>query len=227
MEEMFANPFWYALKTEQAAFAVGEGKALRYPADVLAFAALKDSTTEAMNDLASLMVSDEIVYVVAANLSVVDGLAQPKQLPCLQMQFQGELTEETAHGPEVVMLDGADAPNMVALTDIAFPGFFRSRTYALGSYFGIHVGGQLVAMAGERISLPGYCEISAVCAHPDHTGKGYAASLIRHLLRLHAAAGISSFLHVSAVNERAITLYERLGFIRTCEVLVHQLRRVE
>ena len=49
-----------------------------------------------------------------------------------------------------------DAPAMVALTDVAFPGFFRSDTYRLGRYFGLHREGELIAMAGERIALPGF-----------------------------------------------------------------------
>ncbi len=101
---------------------------------------------------------------------------------------------------------------MVALTDVAFPGYFRPRTYILGRYFGIEIDGQLIAMAGERLALPGYREISAVCTHPAHTGKGYAATLIQHLMRIHAAAGLRSFLHVSQSNQRAIALYERLGY---------------
>ena len=115
---------------------------------------------------------------------------------------------------------------MVALTDLAFPGFFRTRTHVLGSYFGIHIAGQLIAMGGERIALPGYRELSAVCTHPDHTGKGYAAALIDRLLHAHAVASHRSFLHVTQSNHRAIALYERLGFIRTGAIIVHCLRRL-
>jgi ribosomal protein S18 acetylase RimI-like enzyme len=127
-------------------------------------------------------------------------------------------------GVDIRMLGGRDAPAMVALTDLAFPGFFRARTYELGQYYGISVDGKLVAMAGERLALPNFREISAVCTHPAHTGKGYGASVVRQLLRAHSAAGLKSFLHVAATNERAIALYERLGFVRTAPALFHHLR---
>jgi hypothetical protein len=44
---------------------------------------------------------------------------------------------------------------MLALAGIAFPDFFRSRTADLGTYLGIFNGDRLVAMAGERLQLPG------------------------------------------------------------------------
>jgi predicted GNAT family acetyltransferase len=35
-------------------------------------------------------------------------------------------------------------------------------------------------MAGERMALPGAVEISAVCTHPDHLGKGLAGKPHRY-----------------------------------------------
>jgi predicted GNAT family acetyltransferase len=67
-------------------------------------------------------------------------------------------------------------------------------------------------MAGERLRVPGYAEISAVCTHPDHVGNGYAASLMSVLMERMRAQGETPFLHVRAHNTRAIALYERLGF---------------
>jgi predicted GNAT family acetyltransferase len=101
---------------------------------------------------------------------------------------------------------------MVALTTLAFPGFFRERTHEMGNYYGIRVSGELVAMAGERLCLRGLREISAVVTHPGHTGKGYAHRLMSYLLREHARAGFKSFLHVNVINRRAIARYERMGF---------------
>ena len=73
---------------------------------------------------------------------------------------------------------------MVALTDLVFPGFFRPRTLEMGSYFGIYDGSRLAAMAGERMRLDGYQELSAVCTHPDYTGRGYAQRLLGDALQL-------------------------------------------
>jgi predicted GNAT family acetyltransferase len=81
----------------------------------------------------------------------------------------------------------------------------------MGAYYGIRIGGGLVAMAGERLAIPGYRELSVT--HPAHTGKGYATVLMHRLLRDHASANLKSFLHVSQRNSRAIVLYQRMGFV--------------
>jgi predicted GNAT family acetyltransferase len=114
---------------------------------------------------------------------------------------------------------------MIALTDAAFPGFFRARTCEMGSYFGIRSNGRLIAMGGERITLDGYPEISGICTHPDHRGKGYAENLIWHLVRNHRREGLVSWLHVSATNQRAIDLYRRMGFTEAREVTLHLVSR--
>jgi hypothetical protein len=43
---------------------------------------------------------------------------------------------------------------MFDLITLAFPGFFRPRTYEMGTYYGIRVEGKLAAMAGERVCMP-------------------------------------------------------------------------
>ena len=115
---------------------------------------------------------------------------------------------------------------MVDLTTLAFPGFFRRRTYLMGVYYGMHIDGALVAMAGERMALPNYREVSGVCTHPAHTGKGFAATLITYLMHEHAASGLISLLHVGAANARAIALYRRLGFSVRKETAIHPISRL-
>ena len=101
---------------------------------------------------------------------------------------------------------------MVELAMLTKPGPFGTRTQDLGTYLGIRSEGKLVAMAGERLKVPGYTEISAVCTHPDHTGKGYAGILMTEVMGGIRDRGEISFLHVRCDNTRAIALYERLGF---------------
>ena len=67
-------------------------------------------------------------------------------------------------------------------------------------------------MAGERLRVPGYTEVSAVCTHPDHLGRGYAAFLMSEIIRRIVERGERPFLHVRPENVRAVSLYERLGF---------------
>ncbi|WP_326570634.1 ABC transporter permease subunit [Actinacidiphila glaucinigra] len=116
------------------------------------------------------------------------------------------------HAPEAVRLGAADVPEILELVALTRPGPFLSRTVELGTYLGIREEGRLVAMAGERLRTPGWTEISAVCTHPGHRGRGLATRLVRAV-----AAGIrdrreTPFLHAAAVNTGAIRLYESIGF---------------
>jgi GNAT superfamily N-acetyltransferase len=224
---MLANPFWYALTTEHAPIAIGSGLARRYPGDVIPFAGVEVAEPEAMRALREILTAGQTIHIAGDDVPIVPGIERVGRLAGWQMHFAaapgcGELADRRE--VEIRTLGAADAPAMIALTDLAFPGFFRARTYTLGQYYGIHVDGELVAMAGERIAIEDFREISAVCTHPGHTGKGYGASLLRQLLRVHAAAGLRSFLHVAAANERAIRLYERLGFAKATPMLFHELR---
>ena len=79
------------------------------------------------------------------------------------------------------VLGEADRTAMRELTRIAFPDFFRERTHELGLYLGIYDGARLVAMAGERLALPGLQEISGVCTHPDFSGRGLARRLYQSM----------------------------------------------
>jgi predicted GNAT family acetyltransferase len=112
----------------------------------------------------------------------------------------------------VLELGAPDSPDMVALTALTKPGPFGTRTHELGAYIGIRFQGKLIAMAGERLKIPGYTEVSAVCTHPDHLGKGYARILMSEIMRRIRDRGETPFLHVRRDNSRAIALYERLGF---------------
>jgi predicted GNAT family acetyltransferase len=80
-------------------------------------------------------------------------------------------------------------------------------------------------MAGERLALPGLREISAVCTHPAHTGKGYAAALMRHLIAEQLRAGLQPFLSVTASNTNAIALYRRLGFVQSRTLMFRYMQR--
>jgi predicted GNAT family acetyltransferase len=115
---------------------------------------------------------------------------------------------------------------MNALKAIAFPGFFGMRTPEMGRYRGIRVEGELVAMAGERLALPGYREVSAICTHPAHLGHGYAQRLTREATAAILDDGDIAFLHVASGNGAAIHIYEQLGFARCADALFVQVERL-
>ncbi len=221
-ENLFANPVWHALQTKHRHFAVSAGEACRYPADVAPFVAIAEPSVIAMQQLHSLLMPKEPVWLIEESCPHIPELVFETTLKCLQLV----LPEEVARPEpmmEIVSLSSEDAFEMVALTDIAFPGFFRRRTCEMGSYYGVRSGGELVAMGGERLMLDGYPEISGICTHPGHRGKGYAAELIWHLARKHRREGDISWLHVAVANQHAIDLYVRLGFRVVREITLHRI----
>jgi predicted GNAT family acetyltransferase len=223
-KNIFTNPIWHAIQTKHPHLGVSVGDACRYFADVAPFAAVAGSSTTALRQLHSLLAADESVWVMGEHYPYVAELSFEEMLECVQMVLPEDvlLPDPTI---EIVRLSDADAPEMMALTTLAFPGFFRSRTCEMGSYFGIRAGRELIAMGGERLMLQGYSEISGVCTHPGHRGKGYAASLIWHVVRKHRRDGIVSWLHVAAKNHKAIELYLRMGFTVAHNVVLHRIRR--
>lgn len=207
------DPVWNALATEHARFMIGGDRARRYPAAVVPFAAVANHSPASWADLEQLLSPHEHVYVCGAQPTGTNGLNVGSPLHTYQMVWPSQMPIEAQRDEmRILRMTLADADAMVALTTLAFPGFFRERTHEMGNYYGIRVDGELVAMAGERLALPGMREISAVVTHPEHTGKGYARTLMNCLLREHAEASFTSFLHVGVRNTRAVALYERMGF---------------
>ena len=225
----FANPIWSALHTTHQHLALTHGLARKYPADIAPFACLAENTPAALLDLHALLAPNETTYILGDPPPPTDTLLYRGALPCLQMAFpeQSPLPAIPSTLP-ISPLTCADAPAMVALTDVAFPGFFRPRTCVMGSYFGIwdpaHPG-RLIAMAGERLVLHPHREISGVCTHPDRRGQGHAAALTAHVLHHQRSLPARSVLHVLATNHTAISIYHRLGFQTLREVHLHRLKR--
>jgi GNAT superfamily N-acetyltransferase len=210
-ESLFLNPAWHALQTRHRHLAVVAGDACRYPADVAPFGAVAEPRPGAMRDLHSLLLPGESVWIFGEEYPPYSGLSLDGTIECLQMVLDQDvsLVDPTA---DIVPLSNANAPEMVALTDLAFPGFFRPKTHEMGFYYGVRSDGELIAMGGERLALNGYSEISGVCTHPAHRGKGFAGNLIRKLAGDHRTKGLVSWLHVVSTNKTAIDLYQSLGF---------------
>jgi hypothetical protein len=103
----------------------------------------------------------------------VPGLVVQGAVAGLQICFpeNGEIRAGGHSKVEILELSCEDAAEMVELTTIAFPGYFRIRTCEMGSYYGVRDGGRLVSMAGERFAFDRYVEISGVCTHPEHTAR--------------------------------------------------------
>jgi predicted GNAT family acetyltransferase len=126
-------------------------------------------------------------------------------------QLIGTPIEAPTHGVDIVTLGVDDVPAMIELTALTKPGPFYARTHELGTFLGIRVDGQLVAMAGERMKPVHYTEMTAVCVHPSHRGRGYGQMLLSAVSRQIVSRGETPFLHVFTSNHSAIALYRRQG----------------
>lgn len=208
------NVAWSALTGPQARFAQVNGRAARFDPDVSPFTALADSADPAAwRDLADLVGPGTDVFLGGPRLVPPPGWERVGGLSGLQLVDAGIAG---APDPEAVVLGGADIPEILDLVERTQPGPFRKRTVELGAYLGIRREGRLIAMAGERMRVPGWTELSAVCTDPAHRGEGLAARLIGAVVADIREHGHRPFLHAAASNTNAVRLYERLGFaVRT------------
>ena len=205
------NPIWTALATHQEHFAVSYSWARIFPPEVTSLGSFLGEGPEGYGALSRLLARGGVVALFLDKSPLLPpGWKIVAETDLIQMVHEGPVPSRPANS--WVHLSAIDVPEMVALAELTKPGPFAARTYEMGTYIGIRHDGKLVAMAGERLHLPGLTEVSAVCTHPDHTGRGYAASLMTELMNQIRERGETPFLHVRADNARAIELYRRLGF---------------
>lgn len=212
------RPVWASLTTRQSGLALGSSQAVRIDPDYGVFAAAADASPPSLSALAALVLAEgEAAMVEADDWPAIHGvIVQPPVAVC--QMIAGELKTLPADGFEIVDLIGQDAAEMFDLARLTQPGPFFGRTHRLGDFVGVKHREHLVAMAGERMKLPGFTEVSAVCTHPGHRGHGYAAALMGVVAARIEARGETPFLHVYPHNTGAIRLYESLGYRIRCEM---------
>lgn len=208
------NPIWQALTTRQACFAEGSGCARKFISDVGPLTGFEDGEEKGYAALAGLLGEKDIGAVFLNQpYEAREGWECLATARLIQMVQESQNTSPPPDGNfDLVELGPDDASQMIALTKLTKPGPFGPRTHELGTYLGIRHGENLVAMAGERLKVPGFTEVSAVCTHPDYLGGGYAAALMSEIMHRIRERGEIPFLHAREDNARAIALYERLGF---------------
>lgn len=160
---------WKSLTSCHQHLAAGDALALRYPAPIGPFAVLGGNSPANWKALADLVLAGD-----HAALVTLQELEPPSGLNVIQRGLINQMVLSTAPSDSSVAkasrLGVADVPDMLELVAMTRPGPFGTRTHEMGEYYGIRVGGKLVAMAGERMRLPDYTEVSAVCVHPDYRG---------------------------------------------------------
>lgn len=226
-EHVLDNPAWNALNSEHAGFAMGSARAKRYRPGTVPFVACRNPQAEGIVELMPWMAAGETFFAIGVLPPLPQHWQLEHELPCAQMLLKKIQPPSKKHEPVTIELLGEnDADDMYTLINLVQPGYYNKDTHQLGTYYGIRQNGVLAAMAGERMRTTGFSELSAIATHPDYTGRGYAQRLIEHLCHAHAAKGIASYLHVALTNERALRLYEHMGFETRREISFYKIRHL-
>jgi ribosomal protein S18 acetylase RimI-like enzyme len=219
---------WRALTSVQKSLAEGDKRARRYPVAIAPFAATIDTEPVSFRSLLALVRGDDqIALFTTAEVEPPSAFSVTRRDSVDQMVFEHAGTRAAKSEAPIVALGVADVPQMLALASATQPGPFGPRTVELGDYIGIRRRGVLVAMAGERMRLDGFTEISTVCVEPAYRGHGFAVDLVRSLVSSIAARSEIPILHVFSSNHPAIALYRKLGFALRRQMHLAVLVRAE
>ncbi|WP_175632870.1 GNAT family N-acetyltransferase [Pedobacter ghigonis] len=225
MEHLLDNPIYHALTSAHRHFAKGADEVKYYRKDIAAFAGLKDNSAENLKTLHEISEPDSLFVIFSkVPLNIPAFWTLHMQIDMFQLVYEGpNVPESTNEG--LTDLDQSHVNEMSALVELTKPGPFLAKTIELGNYTGIFAENQLIAMAGHRFFPSPYREVSAVCTHPDHLGKGYAFKILQEQLKRILNRAEIPFLHVKNDNLGAIKLYQKLGFKIRTEMTAYVIKK--
>lgn len=204
------RPVWNTLHAGWAAHSEGGALACRIDPLYGPFGAAADGSRTAQEALAMLVPPTGELWIVEREPAPLPPGTRLLREARLAQMVADEVRGDTDLEP--LLLTEEDAAEMRALALMTKPGPFHPLTHRLGRFIGIRENGRLAAMAGERMRLPGLAEVSGVCTHPDHRGRGHAKALMRIVARAMLERDEIPFLHAYADHGATIALYETLGF---------------
>ncbi len=235
MDHPLDNVIWNTLVGPHAAFAAGSRGARRYAQGFSPIVGFADQRQPDFEALAPWCESGEHLYCSGWDGPVPPGWrVEADATMCLMVgspdaasgSVAGAAGKSGGEPDRARRLVPQHAQQAMELAQLTRPGPFGLRTIELGDYFGYFEGERLVAMAGERMHVGPFREISGVCTHPDFQGRGLARALMLRLMALQRARGQTSFLHVMSANQGARRLYEDLGFRNYLEPVVRVITMV-
>jgi ribosomal protein S18 acetylase RimI-like enzyme len=220
------NPIWSCLSTRHAHLSDGGALARRYRPAISPLAGFSGAGPQYIAELETVVDVGDHVGTAGPFIPALPAHWETFRESHLTQMIRTEPSLLPEGDVESSALGTADVPDMLALVELTRPGPFRPRTIELGNYIGIRERGQLVAMAGERLWIGDFREVSAVCTHPGAQGRGHARALIGRVVNRMLRAGQTPFLHVESVNTHAIDVYRTLGFVRRIELPLLYARRI-
>jgi predicted GNAT family acetyltransferase len=207
------HPIWNSLHSGWSALAEGGERALRLEQRHGPFAATATADPEAMAALLPLIPHDGELWLLGQDArAILPAGARLARTATLAQMMATRPAPADPGAVDWVVLGEADAAEMLDLALLTKPGPFRPLTHRLGRFIGVREDGRLIAMAGERMRMPGFAEVSGVCTHPDWRGRRLAGHLMRIVMQAMVERGDTPFLHAYADHDRTIALYRTLGF---------------
>jgi len=225
MEHLLDNPIYYALTSGHSHLAKGIDEVKYYYEDITAFAGLKDNSQENLNTLYQISPAESLfVFFSKTPVEIPTQWKLLTHINMLQFVFSGKGIS-TTKATGITDLNAEHVTEMIDLVELTKPGPFLSKTIELSNYTGIFVDGKLAAMAGHRFHPSPYREISAVCTHPNHLGKGYAFKVLQEQIKRIVQRSEIPFLHVRNDNQGAINLYQKLGFEIRTDMIAYVIKK--
>jgi predicted GNAT family acetyltransferase len=205
------NPAWAALHGPHSRYADRTELACAYKEEYFRFGALSENTEKAFRELASIVQPGRIVAIMGTDQTI----DYPEWNHIASRKAHIMILEEPVEAPDFPYekLSSRDVPEMIALSEISpHTGDLNLPRIEIGDFYGIKEDGHVVAMAGERLQLDEYTEVSGVCTHPDYRKRGLGGGLTYLKCKQVQERGKIPFLGVFEENVGAVRLYEKLDF---------------
>ena len=203
------NPVWYSLLETHKNFSIVYKDSKFYDPDYCPFGGFEseDDIPAQIDEYSKLIDS---FFVVGEKPKFSEKITLKNELVCLQMIIENRIDLESKES--IIRLNDKHGESLYNLVNLVQPGYFKKKTILMGDYYGIFKTDKLVAVAGERMKMNDFIEVSAVVTHPLYTGRGYAKQLIAYTVNEILSQNKTPYLHVAEKNSRAIKLYETLSF---------------
>ena len=225
MYHFLDNPIWNALTTGAANYAFSRGKVHFINRNMGFFVGLPSYEVEQLDQLYAVMDVGMRVILFTPGFLELDSKWKVRNDHVLLQMILEKPSLQPSRASAIRELSIADVPDMLALTQLAKPGPFLENTIDFGGYFGYFEEGRLVSMAGTRLAVGPYTEVSAVCTHPDFIGKGFAKMVLPYVLNYIQLQGQIPFLQLYPDNLHAFNLYQKMGFIERANLRVYSLEK--